>query len=510
MYSGNGVKRKFVPVQPSGTGRTLWDFSNDPKVVEERERIKASSRWLTNGSSQLLLLSIMLSSCARNQPNTTITSLTALRNLAPLPGTHTSPAQSQIDSQTEEKRPRSLDGAIIDNTPESSGSNAEGAPKWSETCFKPPGLSSFSAASGRPKLIKEVRPVVTDATRSPPPYQKPDIVATFKRSNMPPPNSEPAFMPSSVIAPADTNESELKSHPLLKNTDSQIVDIIESEIISSINDMSWDDIAGLETAKKTLKEIIVLPFRRPQIFTGIRAPPKGVLLFGPPGTGKTLIGKCVAKQCNATFFNISASSLTSKWIGECEKLVRTLFIVARIRQPSIDSLLSIRRSDEHESTRRLKTELLVQMDGVATGSDERLLVLGATNKPSELDEAARRRFVKRLYIPLPDDDARKKIVLKELTGPSHAIDEAALEKIAARTEGYSGADVYELCKEASMGPIRDLEDSSTMDIETVELNQIRPITLEDFEAALDCVKPTVHPSELLHYEQWTKDFGCRA
>ena len=157
--------------------------------------------------------------------------------------------------------------------------------------------------------------------------------------------------------------------------------------------MAWDDIAGLEHAKQTIKEIVVWPMLRPyhfwlisrDIFTGLRGPPKGILLFGPPGTGKTLIGKCIASQSGATFFNISASSLTSKWVGEGEKMVRALFAVARCRSPSvifvdeIDSLLTSRTEGEMEATRRLKTEFLVQLDG-AGGDDARLLLIGMSGR----------------------------------------------------------------------------------------------------------------------------------
>jgi SpoVK/Ycf46/Vps4 family AAA+-type ATPase len=147
---------------------------------------------------------------------------------------------------------------------------------------------------------------------------------------------------------------------------------------------------------------------RPDIFTGLRAPPKGVLLFGPPGTGKTMIGRAIASEAHATFFSISASSITSKWVGESEKLVKTLFAIARVKQPSvifideIDSILCSRKEGEHESSRRIKTEFLIELDGTRTNGDEKILIIGATNLPEELDDAVRRRFVKRLYIPLPN------------------------------------------------------------------------------------------------------------
>ena len=140
---------------------------------------------------------------------------------------------------------------------------------------------------------------------------------------------------------------------------------------------------------------------RPDIFKGLRAPPKGLLLFGPPGTGKTMIGRAIAAESKSTFFSISASSLTSKWVGDGEKMVRTLFSIAQTKQPAIifideiDSLLSARSETEHESTRRIKTEFLVQMDGARVSADDKILLIGATNRPYELDEAARRRFRKR-------------------------------------------------------------------------------------------------------------------
>jgi SpoVK/Ycf46/Vps4 family AAA+-type ATPase len=150
---------------------------------------------------------------------------------------------------------------------------------------------------------------------------------------------------------------------------------------------------------------------RPDLFTGLRQAPRGLLLFGPPGmfrirlmkgTGKTLIGKCIASKCQATFFSISASSLTSKWVGESEKLVKALFAVAKAYEPSVifldevDSILCQRTDGEQESSRRLKTEFLLQFDGCQTSATDRVLFIGATNKASELDEAARRRFRKKL------------------------------------------------------------------------------------------------------------------
>uniref|UniRef100_A0A1I7XKT1 Fidgetin-like protein 1 n=1 Tax=Heterorhabditis bacteriophora TaxID=37862 RepID=A0A1I7XKT1_HETBA len=311
----------------------------------------------------------------------------------------------------------------------------------------------------------------------------------------------------------------LRAEPSLKHFDENIISLIESEIMSVMKETGWSDVAGLNGAKKALREIVVLPFKRPDVFKGIRSPPKGVLLFGPPGTGKTMIGRCVASQCRATFFNISASSLTSKWVGEGEKLVRALFAVARLKLPSvifideIDSLLSARSESEHESSRRIKTEFLVQLDGVATNSDERLLVLGATNRPQELDEAARRRFAKRLYIALPESSARLAIVQNLLSDMKHSVNDQELQQIANLTEGYllcsgySGADMRQLCAEAAMGPIRDIDNCSTMNIETVETEEIRPINVSDFIDASRVVRPTVVEDDLIAYEAWDKNMS---
>lgn len=297
----------------------------------------------------------------------------------------------------------------------------------------------------------------------------------------------------------------------LKNIEPKMVELIMHEIMDHGPPVNWDDIAGVEFAKATIKEIVVWPMLRPDIFTGLRGPPKGILLFGPPGTGKTLIGKCIACQSGATFFSISASSLTSKWVGEGEKMVRALFAVARCQQPAvifideIDSLLSQRGDGEHESSRRIKTEFLVQLDGATTSSEDRILVVGATNRPQEIDEAARRRLVKRLYIPLPEASARKQIVTRLMSKEHSCLSEEEIELIVQKSHGFSGADMTQLCREASLGPIRSLQ---SMDIATILPDQVRPIAFVDFESALRTVRPSVSSKDLELYETWNQTFGC--
>ncbi|XP_004630389.1 fidgetin-like protein 1 [Octodon degus] len=296
----------------------------------------------------------------------------------------------------------------------------------------------------------------------------------------------------------------------LKNVEPKMIELIMNEIMDHGPPVHWEDIAGVDFAKTTIKEIVVWPMMRPDIFTGLRGPPKGVLLFGPPGTGKTLIGKCIASQSGATFFSISASSLTSKWVGEGEKMVRALFAVARCQQPAvifideIDSLLSQRGDGEHESSRRIKTEFLVQLDGTSTSSEDRILVVGATNRPQEIDEAARRRLVKRLYIPLPEASARKQIVVNLMSKEQCDLTEEEVLQVVQRSDGFSGADMTQLCREASLGPIRSLQ---TADIATITPDQVRPIAYIDFENAFRTVRPSVSSKDLELYEDWNKTFG---
>ncbi|CAD7088648.1 unnamed protein product [Hermetia illucens] len=299
----------------------------------------------------------------------------------------------------------------------------------------------------------------------------------------------------------------------LRNIEPKMVELISNEIMSKLKPVGWDDIAGLEYAKSTIQEAVVWPMLRPDIFTGLRRPPRGILLFGPPGTGKTLIGKCIASQSNSTFFSISASSLTSKWIGDGEKMVRALFAVAAVNQPSVifidevDSLLCQRSETEHESSRRIKTEFLVQLDGAMTSEEERILIVGATNRPQELDEAARRRFTRRLYIPLPEQEARLQILRNLLRSVRHSLSDADIESIGLLANGYSGADMESLCREASMEPIRSIPPTEILYFNE---NEVRPIDLNDFRKALNRIRASVSQSDLQQYVDWNEIYGSGA
>eukprot|EP01041_Mallomonas_annulata_P005058 gene5058-10128_t len=293
--------------------------------------------------------------------------------------------------------------------------------------------------------------------------------------------------------------------PELQHCEVELVEKIESDIIQHGQPVTFEDIAGLEFAKKCVQELICWPMLRPDIFTGLRSVPRGLLLFGPPGTGKTLIGKAIAHQAGATFFCISASSLTSKWIGEGEKAVKTLFAVAVYRQPSVifidevDSLLCQRSAEENESSRRIKTEFLVQLDGAGTDQNARVVVIGATNRPEELDEAARRRFVKRIYIPLPDSVGRKDMFIRLLRSSQsvHSVPERDIDELVEQTAGYS---------EAAMGPVREIA-VTLGNLSNMRAEDVPPISTSHFKEALEVVAPSVSTSDLTRYIEWNSQFG---
>ena len=327
-----------------------------------------------------------------------------------------------------------------------------------------------------------------------------------------------------------------------------LASVITRDIYQHSPGVYWNDIVELEKAKKLLNEAVVMPIKYPELFTGLLAPWKGVLLFGPPGTGKTMLARAIATECKTTFFNISASSIVSKYRGDSEKLIRVLFDLARYHAPStifideIDSIMSARGSgQEHEASRRMKTELLIQMDGIAKDNNS-VFVLAASNLPWCLDMAMLRRLEKRILVPLPSTLARKKM-FEKLLFPSINHKNKRLGRapkkqegvkmegepdfeitldydfMAKETEGYSGADIRLVAKEAAMRPLRRLmsqleslhlgdnkaEGKGSVSSTTL-MDALEPIDMNDVTAALKCTKASTSV-KANKYEKWQDEYG---
>ena len=303
--------------------------------------------------------------------------------------------------------------------------------------------------------------------------------------------------------------------------------------------VAWLDIAGLEGAKEALKEAVILPVKFPQLFTGKRKPTSGILLYGPPGTGKSYLAKAVATEANSTFFSVSSSDLVSKWMGESERLVKQLFTMARENKPAIifidevGALRGPRGEGGREALRRIKTELLVQMNGVGNDSSG-VLVLGATNIPWQLDAAVRRRFERRIYIALPDAEARTRMFELNIGDVPCECSPLDYQALAAMTEGYSGHDIAVVVRDALMQPIRKiqqathfkkvlLEDGSEkltpcspgddgaieMSWQNVETDQLLEpdLTIKDFIKLIKSNRPTVNAADIENHTKFTEDFG---
>merc|ERR1711953_964135 len=339
------------------------------------------------------------------------------------------------------------------------------------------------------------------------------------------------------------SDSDSESDPEKKKMEKKL----EGAIVEEKPDIKWSDVAGLDAAKESLKEAVILPTKFPHLFTGKRKPWRGILLFGPPGTGKSFLAKAVATEAdNSTFLSISSSDLVSKWLGESEKLVKSLFNMAREKKPSIifideiDSLVSSRSDNESEAARRIKTEFLVQMQGVGVDNDG-VLVLGATNIPWVLDSAIRRRFERRIYIPLPEAPARESLFRLHLGDTKNNLTPADFRTLGQMTDRYSGADVGIAVRDALMEPVRKVQQAthfvrargeSPTDANIIADDLLTPcspampnalemswldvpgdkllepvVDMKDMKKALHSTRPTVNDDDLSKLQEFTDQFG---
>ncbi|KAG4303601.1 hypothetical protein PCK1_000119 [Pneumocystis canis] len=314
---------------------------------------------------------------------------------------------------------------------------------------------------------------------------------------------------------------------------------LENTLILESPNVKWDDIAGLDNAKNALREAVILPIKLPHLFKGNRKPWIGILLYGPPGTGKSYLAKAVATEAKSTFFSVSSSDLVSKWMGESERLVKQLFVMAREKRPAIifideiDALAGTRNDGDSEASRRIKTELLVQMNGVGTDSSG-ILVLGASNIPWALDPAIRRRFERRVYVPLPDAVSRLKLFKLNIGDTPTQLTVNDFKILVDKTEGYSGSDIAIAVRDAIMEPVRRIYTAThfcyvdcpngkrlltpcspgvlgaqemTWEKGTADTLLEPMLTMNDFLKALKNTRPTVNSDDLKRYVQFTHEFG---
>ncbi|KAG1346502.1 peroxisome biosynthesis protein PAS1 [Cocos nucifera] len=345
-----------------------------------------------------------------------------------------------------------------------------------------------------------------------------------------------ADKPTSAVKDAEGSSLPPKTPEVAP--DNEFEKRIRQEVIpASEIGVTFNDIGALDEVKESLQELVMLPLRRPDIFTGgLLKPCRGILLFGPPGTGKTMLAKAIANEAGASFINVSMSTITSKWFGEDEKNVRALFTLAAKVAPTIifvdevDSMLGQRtRVGEHEAMRKIKNEFMMHWDGLLTKSVERILVLAATNRPFDLDEAIIRRFERRIMVGLPSVESRELILRKLLS--KEKVEELDYKEIAAMTEGYSGSDLKNLCVTAAYRPVRELiqrerlkelekkrkaeeGDSSAESSENREEHgeqtiTLRPLNMEDLRQAKNQVAASFacDGSVMSELKQWNELYG---
>ncbi|OQR99466.1 katanin p60 ATPase-containing subunit [Achlya hypogyna] len=422
------------------------------------------------------------------------------------------------------KRKRSKDGA-----------NKDGV-RSKEARVKHPYLkrNSISYAPAVPDMKVSTRNVSSRARAMA--YEPPPMESLAHSSLMRNAPSRPKD-PSPRTSTESSHSDELPKYSDIARADRRVdldlIEAIERDIVDRGAKVQFEDIAGLDHVKSLLKEAVMLPRIAPHLFTedGPLKPCNGVLLFGPPGTGKTLLAKAVANVCNTTFFNVSASTLSSKYRGESERMVRILFEMARYYAPSIifmdeiDAIAGARGSaQEHEASRRVKTELLVQMNGVLNEDDgppdasKQVMVLAATNLPWELDEAMRRRLTKRVYIPLPEMAGRRELFQLNLRKMSLAQD-VVLDELAHQTQGYSGDDITNICEAAKLLTVKrvytpqlmqEIQAKACSPTDLQELkDQSLVVTKLDFHTALGNVSKSVGSDQLHRFHVWESEFGSK-
>ncbi|KAG2661583.1 hypothetical protein PVAP13_1KG208352 [Panicum virgatum] len=360
--------------------------------------------------------------------------------------------------------------------------------------------------------------------------QKAEKVVGWARSHYLSSTTLPSIKGDRLIIPRESLDiaiERLKEQGITTKKSSQNLKVLakdeyERNFISAVvppNEIGvkFDDIGALEDVKRTLDELVTLPMRRPELFShgNLLRPCKGVLLFGPPGTGKTLLAKALATEAGANFISITGSTLTSKWFGDAEKLTKALFSFASRLAPviifvdEVDSLLGARGGAfEHEATRRMRNEFMAAWDGLRSKESQRILILGATNRPFDLDDAVIRRLPRRIYVDLPDAQNRMKI-LKILLAKEKLESDFQFDELANATEGYSGSDLKNLCVAAAYRPVHELLEEEKKGGASNESSYLRPLKLDDFVQAKAKVSPSVSydATSMNELRKWNEQYG---
>jgi len=294
----------------------------------------------------------------------------------------------------------------------------------------------------------------------------------------------------------------------------------QAETLITKADVSWGDIAGLDDVKKALMEAIFFSLAKPEEPVRVE-PPRRFLLYGPPGTGKTLLAMAASNMLKATFFDVSISKVLSRYVGDSPRMLSAIFRVAYHKAPSViffDEVeaLTIKRDLGKEPATGVLQTFLTELDGFKSKYlDKPVLVIAATNKPWLLDEAILSRFEKRIYIPLPNRESRKQIFKLEIEKRGFKLQGITFDELVNLTEGYSGRDIANICKEAIMMMLRranpniadklqKVKDLSELEQETY---RIEPITREELLEALNRIKPAISQEEVKKYEEWGRQFG---
>uniref|UniRef100_A0A8C8CJ32 Outer mitochondrial transmembrane helix translocase n=2 Tax=Oncorhynchus tshawytscha TaxID=74940 RepID=A0A8C8CJ32_ONCTS len=292
-------------------------------------------------------------------------------------------------------------------------------------------------------------------------------------------------------------EAQKQAEKLMKQIGVQNVKLSEYEMSIAAHlvdpltmQITWSDIAGLDEVITELKDTVILPIQKRHLFEGSRLlqPPKGVLLYGPPGCGKTLIAKATAKEAGFRFINLQPSTLTDKWYGESQKLAAAVFSLAIKLQPSIifideiDSFLRSRSSSDHEATAMMKAQFMSLWDGLETDYNCQVIIMGATNRPQDLDSAILRRMPTRFHINQPNVRQREEI-LKLILDNENVEPTVDFVEIAKETDGFSGSDLRELCRDAALLCVRDFVHNTHAN-DSLEEDCIRSIQQQDMQKAI--------------------------